>query len=214
MVKFSVASRCCSALCIFLIGVYAAPAPAQTPAEASGGVKRALLIGINRYKAVPGLQGSVNDVETMREILISRWGFQPRNITLLMDENATRAAMLAALNTLVQVAGPADTVYFHYSGHGSQVQDLNGDEPDGLDETIVSQDGRSGDVRDIVDDELDAIFSRNPFGDLSPQMQRVVNSGMHEATGTILQLDFKERPRVLANYIRARRRKAMQLRLY
>ncbi len=179
MVKFSVAGRCCSALCIFLIGLYAAPALAQTPAEASGGVKRALLIGINRYKAVPGLQGSVNDVETMREILISRWGFQPRNITLLMDENATRAAMLAALNTLVQVAGPADTVYFHYSGHGSQVQDLNGDEPDGLDETIVSQDGRSGDVRDIVDDELDAIFSR-----LRARSAVIVLDSCHSGTAT------------------------------
>ena len=188
--KLSVASRFCSALCIFLIGVSAAPAHAQSPAEASAGVKRALLIGINRYKAVPGLQGSVNDVETMREILISRWGFQPRNITLLTDENATRAAMLAALNTLVQVAGPADTVYFHYSGHGSQVQDLNGDEPDGLDETVVSQDGRSDGVRDIVDDELDAIFSR-----LRARSAVIVLDSCHSGTATrALQIHTRSIP--------------------
>ena len=34
------------------------------------GVKRALLIGINKYKSVPKLQGSLNDIETMRQILI------------------------------------------------------------------------------------------------------------------------------------------------
>ena len=50
------------------------PAVAEVAAEQAGGVKRALLIGINRYKSVPALQGSVNDVETMREILTTRWG--------------------------------------------------------------------------------------------------------------------------------------------
>jgi hypothetical protein len=128
-------------------------------AEAAG-TKRALLIGINRYKAVPSLQGSVNDVQTMREILVSRWGFPPDNVTMLLDQAATRSAILAAMRKLVDEAGPDDVVYLHYSGHGSQVQDLNGDEDDGLDETIVPQDGRTPGVRDIVDDELDAIFAK------------------------------------------------------
>jgi len=108
----------------------------------SGGVKRALLIGINKYKAVPKLQGSLNDIETMRQILITRWGFSERNITMVTDEAATRAGMLAAFEQLVKDAGPQDTVYVHYSGHGSQVEDLNGDETDDhLDETLVPQDG-------------------------------------------------------------------------
>ena len=179
MVNLSMARLICFALCVLLMGAHTAPVIAQSPAGTSAGVKRALLIGINRYKAVPGLQGSVNDVETMREILVSRWGFQPRNIAMLTDENATRAAVLAALNALVQAAGPADSVYFHYSGHGSQVQDLNGDEADGLDETIVPQDGRSGDVRDIVDDELDTIFSR-----LRARSAIIVLDSCHSGTAT------------------------------
>ena len=169
----------CAALCVVLSAGLVGDAVAQVDATQTGGVKRALLIGINRYKSVPGLQGSVNDVETMREILTTRWGFEARNITVLTDEDATRDRMLAALNQLVQESGPEDTVYFHYSGHGSQVQDLNGDEDDGLDETIVPQDGRSGNVPDIVDDELDAIFSR-----LRARSAVIVLDSCHSGTAT------------------------------
>ena len=119
--------RFCGALSVALFTGAMQPAVAQVAPEQTAGVKRALLIGINRYKTVPALQGSVNDVETMREILTTRWGFAPSNIMILTDENATRDRMITALNQLVQVAGPADTIYFHYSGHGSQVHDLNGD---------------------------------------------------------------------------------------
>src|SRR5262245_52624497 len=137
---------------------------AQTPAkDTTPGVKRALLIGINKYKAshVSKLRGSVNDIETMRQILIRRWGFPEQNIMMLKDEAATREGMLAAMNQLVKDASENDTIYFHFSGHGSQFEDLNGDESDDhLDETLVPQDGRTGTIPDITDDELDAIFAR------------------------------------------------------
>ena len=150
-------------------------------------MKRALLIGINHYKAVPGLQGSINDVQTMRQILLTRWGFPAANITMLTDEAATRAGILAALNKLVNEAGPEDIVYVHYSGHGSQVQDLNGDEDDGLDETIVPQDGRSAGVRDIIDDELDEIFSH-----LKTPHAVIVLDSCHSGTA-MRSLDFRTR---------------------
>lgn len=151
-------------------------------------VKRALLIGINKYKGVPKLQGSLNDIATMKQILITRWGFDERHITLLTDEAATRAGMLAALEQFVHEAGPDDTVYFHYSGHGSQVQDTNGDEKDdGLDETLVPQDGRTGDVRDITDDELDALFAR-----LRSKTAMIVLDSCHSGTAT-RSLDIRTR---------------------
>lgn len=153
--------------------------PANLP-SASPGFKRALLIGINNYTAVPPLHGSVNDIETMREILITRWGFLPEHITLVANEAATREGMLAAMEHLIQETGPNDTVYFHYSGHGSQVKDLNGDEPDdGLDETLVPQDGRSGTVRDITDDELNALFAR-----LRARRALLVLDSCHSGTAT------------------------------
>ena len=118
-------------------------------ASGDAGIKRALLVGINNYAAVTPLKGSVNDVMTMREILIRRWGFAPEHIAMLIDEQATRDNMVAAFERIVRDSGPEDSVYIHYSGHGSQVEDLNGDEEDGLDETLVPQDGRTPGIRDL-----------------------------------------------------------------
>src|SRR5262245_38914928 len=160
---------------------------AANPTEGQG-IKRALLIGINKYKGVPKLQGSLNDIETMRQILLTRWGFEEKNIALVTDEAATRAGMLAAIEQLVKEAGPNDMVYFHYSGHGSQVEDLNGDEPDDhLDETLVPQDGRTGDVPDITDDELDALFAR-----MRSKSALVVLDSCHSGTAT-RSLDIRTR---------------------
>jgi hypothetical protein len=166
-------------LCVLFAAMGTAQGVTAREGERIGGVKRALLIGINKYRAVQGLQGSVNDVETMREILTKRWGFLPGNITMLTDEGATRAKMLAAITQIVAISEPQDTIYFHYSGHGSQVQDFNGDEEDGLDETLVPQDGRTNGVRDIVDDELDVIFSR-----LRTHNVIVVLDSCHSGTAT------------------------------
>jgi len=127
---------------------------------AQDGTKRALLIGINEYEQLPSLSGSRNDVETMKAILIRRYGFAEENITTLFDEAATRASILQALEAFVASVGPNDTALFHYSGHGSQVEDLDGDEADGLDETICPHDARTEGVPDITDDELGRILGR------------------------------------------------------
>ena len=162
-------------------------ATAESSSQGQGG-KRALLIGINKYKAVPKLQGSLNDIETMKHVLITRWGFPEGNIRFLTDEQATREGMLAALNQFVKNTGPQDTVYIHYSGHGSQVQDLNGDEQDDhLDETLVPQDGRTGSVPDITDDELDAIFAQLPTKNAF-----IVLDSCHSGTAT-RSLDIRTR---------------------
>src|SRR5690242_4266862 len=154
-----------------------AAAADMTPAVA--GVKRALLVGINNYKAVPHLMGSLNDVAAMKQILITRWGFAPEHIVTLTEQAATRSAILRALQQLVSEAGPNDTVVFHYSGHGSQVKDLNGDEEDGLDETLVPYDGRTAGVPDIVDDELDAVFAK-----LRAATALIVLDSCHSGTAT------------------------------
>lgn len=41
---------------------------------------------------------------------------------------------------LVRDAQPHDSLFLHYSGHGGQTKDLNGDEVDGLDEVIFPVD--------------------------------------------------------------------------
>ncbi|MFO0719386.1 MAG: caspase family protein [Nitrospira sp.] len=164
------------------------PVPSFTTEPPSSGTKRALLIGINRYQVLPTLNGSLNDIDTMRQVLTTRWGFQSQHITMLTDQAATRAGILGALERLVQDTGPSDVVYVHYSGHGSQVEDLNGDETeDHLDETLVPHDGRTPSVPDITDDELEAIVSK-----LKARSILIVLDSCHSGTAT-RSLDIRTR---------------------
>ncbi|WP_406694616.1 caspase family protein [Singulisphaera sp. Ch08] len=130
----------------------------------------ALLVGVGKYQnlgASEQLDGSRNDVEAMRELLLSaRFGFQPDDIVTLVDESATGAAIRKGLSDLSQRirelppnSRPAQ-ILVHYSGHGSQVADQPEgdplcDESDGLDETIVPYDAdKQGGLQDLRDDEL------------------------------------------------------------
>ena len=153
-----------------------------TPAFGAGvpSVRRALLIGISKYQVLPRLPGSKNDIDLVHQVLVSRYGFSENHIRIVRDEDATRAGVLSAFNQMVKEAGPNDVVYIHYSGHGSQVQDLNGDEPvDHLDETIVPVDGRTEGVPDITDDELEAILAQ-----LKTSQAVVVLDSCHSGTAT------------------------------
>jgi hypothetical protein len=147
-------------------------------AGAEAQTRRALLIGVNDYERLPALRGSINDVETMKALLVTRYGFAEENVRMITDRQATRSKIFAALNQLVDQARPRDTVYIHYSGHGSQVRDASQDEPDGFDETICPQDARTPDVADITDDELDAIIGR-----LKVSSAVIVLDSCHSGTG-------------------------------
>src|SRR5262245_26774755 len=97
--------------------------------------KRALLIGINRYK-IPGadLRGCVNDVNNLRAVLTEAYGFKGSDVTTLTDFAATKKAMEAGIRKLVASGRPGDVLLLHYSGHGANVPDTDGDEADERDE--------------------------------------------------------------------------------
>lgn len=99
--------------------------------------KRAVLIGINRY-LVPGadLRGCVNDVKNLASVLSRFHGFPKRNITALTDTRATKKAMEAAIKRLIAKSRAGDVLLLHFSGHGSNVPDDNGDEADNRDEIL------------------------------------------------------------------------------
>lgn len=138
--------------------------------------RHALLIGINDYSAssrvnaaandsepdrdVPNLDGAVNDVQLMREMLIALYGFKPADIAVLTDQQATRGAIFRKLEEhLVAPAQKGDIVVFFFSGHGSQVRNSLSPELDRLDESILPADSRTG-AADIRDKELLGIFNR------------------------------------------------------
>jgi hypothetical protein len=99
--------------------------------------KRALLIGINKYQ-IPGadLRGCVNDVKILTSALVEFYGFKKADITALLDLDATKKAIMAGIKKIISESKSGDVVLIHYSGHGSNVPDDNGDEPDGRDEIL------------------------------------------------------------------------------
>lgn len=103
--------------------------------------KKALLIGINRYK-VPGadLRGCVNDVNDMKAVLTDLFGFAVKDIKVLVDFQATTRVMKNEIERLVKGAKRGDVLLLHYSGHGSNVPDDDGDEADRRDEILCPTD--------------------------------------------------------------------------
>jgi metacaspase-1 len=103
--------------------------------------KKAVLIGINRYQ-IPGadLRGCVNDVKNMQAALRELYGFAAGDIVALLDEKATKKNMQGAVRQLVSGARKGDVLLLHYSGHGSNVPDKDGDEADHRDEILCPHD--------------------------------------------------------------------------
>lgn len=103
--------------------------------------RKAIIVGINNYGvAAPKLNGCVNDALQAADLLRRRYGFENSNLRLLTDGRATQSAILERLEWLVSDARDEDQLVFHYSGHGSQVADRDGDEVDRLDEIICPYD--------------------------------------------------------------------------
>ena len=103
--------------------------------------KKAVLIGINRYR-IPGadLRGCVNDVKNMQSVLTRSYGFKGGDITVLTDFAATKKGIESAIRKLVQGGRKGDVLLVHFSGHGSNVPDNDGDEADDRDEILCPTD--------------------------------------------------------------------------
>lgn len=123
--------------------------------------KKALLIGINYPNSEFPLDGCVNDINKMGTILVENFGFQ--SVVKLHDTSSilpTKTNILAQLTLLLSQSKSGDVLFFHYSGHGSQIKDTNGDDDDGLDEVIIPSDYFSN-KNIIIDDEIKAILQAN-----------------------------------------------------
>jgi hypothetical protein len=168
--------------------------------------RRALLIGIDRYqpattaagqatppvssRAWTDLDGSVNDAEALRAMLVARYGFAPENILSLRDEEAGRERILAAIREhLIVSAEPGDVHLFYFAGHGSQVYNSRSDEPDKKDETLVPADAVRG-AWDIRDKELSRLF--NDVLDRGAALTVILDS-CHSGSGTRGRGDAKSR---------------------
>jgi Caspase domain len=82
------------------------------------GVYHALVIGIDEYDAWPNLRFAERDANRIADVLESKYGFEPRHVTRLVGENATRSKVLNTLRTKLQAMTERDNLLIYYAGHG------------------------------------------------------------------------------------------------
>ena len=95
--------------------------------------RRALVIGIGQQedKAWGKINGD-RDVPFVEEMLTNA-KFKARDVKKLVNQQATKAAIVNAFKALASQSKRGDVVYVHFSGHGQQMKDMHNDEKDGLD---------------------------------------------------------------------------------
>ena len=167
--------------------------------------RKGLCVGVNKFKNLASsnwLQGCVADANAMAGVYTNTalgLGFVPGDITTLTDTNATKANIISNLKTMVAgaKAGKLSYLMFSFSSHGTQVPDVNGDEPDRYDEAIcpydLKQKGNQWDANTIVvDDELCDLFAQVPANVLVEIYLDTCHSGTG-LKGIDLLLDRKPR---------------------
>ena len=123
----------------------------QRPAKALS-----LHIGLNGVSAAAyaGWDGPLSacefDANDMSAIATAQ-GMKP---TVFLTKKATRKNVLEAMRAAAKTLKAGDLFFLTYSGHGGQIPDKDGDEPDRKDETWCLYDG------ELIDDELYAELSR------------------------------------------------------
>lgn len=137
-------------------------------------------VGLNRvsaahYGSEQPLPGAIADAQAMQAIAHAN-GF---TATLLLDEAATVLAVSRAIAAAAARLGPGDIFFLSYAGHGSQLFDGTGDEPDSLDETLCLFD------RMLLDDELHGLL----LGFDAGVRVLVITDSCHSATATRLVID-------------------------
>lgn len=88
----------------------------------------ALVIGINKYQFVNPLNYACSDAEAVSSILISEFGFLSENVTLLLNESASKANIMK--NFMKFANGntePDDRVFIFYAGHGHTLPGKRGE---------------------------------------------------------------------------------------
>jgi hypothetical protein len=104
---------------------------------------RALLVAIDTY---PDLSGwgdihASNDIQLVVPMLRQN-GYLEKNILILQNDKAIKSAIINALADLLKKSAKGDFIYIHFSCHGQQMADDNGDEADGLDEALIPYDAK------------------------------------------------------------------------
>lgn len=128
------------------------------------GRRKLLLVGINYIGSRNQLNGCINDVNNVANYLVQYGGYRREDIVMLTDQGTSQRSLplrqniIDGMRWLVKGAQANDALFFHYSGHGGQTRDMDGDEYDGNDEVIYPLDFEQ--AGHIVDDEIHDLLVR------------------------------------------------------
>lgn len=140
-----------------------------------------MVVGVDRYaRGVPPLRGCVKDAERFQRVLVDSFQVDPADIRRL--DNPGKAEVVRTFREhLIARAGNDDSVIFFFSGHGTQLPDLDGDEKeDRKDEAIVFTDTAvTNPATFLIDDELGRLLDEVPSANIL-----VVIDSCHSGTGT------------------------------
>ena len=171
-----------SIVCIILLLTVSLAVSAQT--------RRALVIGIGQQEDKGW--GKINgdrDVSLVEEMLKNA-KFKMGNVKKLVNQQATKAAIVNALKSLASQSKHGDIVYVHFSGHGQQMKDVHNDEKDGLDECWIPYDAyrkpceKDRGEKHLTDDEVNYYLNaiRDKIGDSGKML--VVIDACHSGDAT------------------------------
>jgi hypothetical protein len=123
----------------------------------------ALLVGIDDYPGTGSdLTGPTHDAEMMAQVLLDGYMFEPQNVVLLENAEATRLNIANGIIRHLGKAGPNGVAVFFFSGHGTRVGRNVGfldNEADGQDDGIYVY-GYGGESSVILDEELGYLLSQ------------------------------------------------------
>lgn len=125
-------------------------------------IKRAVLVGINYTGSEAELRGCINDITNVKELLINNCGYKEGDIHVLTDDTQlkpTKENIMKEMEWLVRGSVQYDTMFFYYSGHGAQINDISNDESDNKDEVLVPVDYKKAGV--ITDDWINSNVVKN-----------------------------------------------------
>ena len=152
--------------------------------------RRALVIGIGQQedKAWGKINGD-RDVPFVEKMLKNA-KFKTGNVKKLVNQQATKVAIVNAFNSLASQSKRGDVVYVHFSGHGQQMKDMHNDEKDGLDECWIPYDAyrklcdKDRGEKHLTDDEVNYYLNaiRDKIGDTGKML--VVIDACHSGDAT------------------------------
>jgi len=125
---------------------------------------KALIIGLQEYRnSEANLPGIEIDVNHFKQAAL-RLGVAPKNIAILMNEQATEPNIKKMFARFLNDVSKDDRVYIYFSGHGSRINDIDGDESDGVDEFLVTYEFNHKTPTDgvLLDDEFNVLLTSIP----------------------------------------------------